>query len=234
MNVEENIQNLEHRIGYEFKDKTILRSAITHSSYRNELKINKWDDYQRLEFLGDAVLEIVVSEYLYHNHKDMAEGALSRLRAAMVCEYALAYCAGEINLGDYILLGKGEKLSGGNLRPSILCDVFEAVIGAIYLDGGFDVVKDYITRVHLDGIVENSLFVDSKSLMQEKAQAMGVSLAYELVKESGPDHDKSFEVALFLNGKHVSNAIGHNKKEAEQKAAFEALKQIEKGINECI
>lgn len=231
MNVEENIRNLEKIIGYEFKDKTILRSAITHSSFRNELKINKWEDYQRLEFLGDAVLEIVVSDYLYHNHKDMAEGALSRLRAAMVCEYALAYCAGEIHLGDYILLGKGEACSGGNLRPSILCDVFEAVIGAIYLDGGFKVASDYITRVHLNGIVENSLFVDSKSLIQERTQAMGVTLEYELIGESGPDHDKSFEVALLIGGKRVSSGVGHNKKEAEQKAAFEALKQIEKGVN---
>lgn len=229
MNVEDNIQSLEKIIGYEFKDKTILRSAITHSSFRNELKINKWEDYQRLEFLGDAVLEIVVSEYLYHNHKDMAEGAMSRLRAAMVCEYALAYCANQINLGDYILLGKGEACSGGRLRPSILCDVFEAVIGAIYLDGGFDVVRDYITRVHLDGIVEKSLFVDSKSLIQEKTQAMGVPLEYELIGESGPDHDKSFEVALSIDGKRICTAVGHNKKEAEQKAAFKALKEIEKG-----
>ena len=137
METNELVTGLEKLIGYQFEDSSLLISAVTHPSYMNERKINKWDHYQRLEYLGDAVLELVMSEYLFHEYPLMPEGELSKTRASMVCEPALAFCANKLNLGEFILLGKGENASGGRKRDSILSDVFEAIIGAIYLDGGF-------------------------------------------------------------------------------------------------
>ena len=228
MNIDANIAEIEKRIFYEFTDKMLIRCALTHSSFVNELKVNKWENYQRLEFLGDAVLELVSSEFLYEENKLMSEGKMSKVRASMVCEPALAFCAGKINLGEMILLGKGEENGGGRERNSILSDVFEAIIGAIYLDGGLDEARKFIHRFVLDDVAENQLFVDSKSVLQEKIQAEnGKTLSYRLISESGPEHDKNFEIAVYINDECVATAIGHNKKDAEQQAAYQVLKQMQ-------
>lgn len=227
MNVDANIAEIEKRIFYEFKNKVLIKCALTHSSFVNELKINKWENYQRLEFLGDAVLELVSSEFLYEGNSVMSEGKMSKVRASMVCEPALAFCARKFSLGELILLGKGEETGGGRERNSILSDVFEAIIGAIYLDGGIEEAKKFIHKFVLDDVEDNQLFVDSKSILQEKIQANAEqTLNYELVSESGPEHDKSFEVAVYINGECMATATGHNKKDAEQKAAYITLKKM--------
>ncbi len=227
MNIDAIIAEAEKRIFYSFKDKMLLKCALTHSSFVNELKINKWENYQRLEFLGDAVLELVSSEYLFEGNQGMSEGKMSKVRASMVCEPALSFCARKISLGEFVLLGKGEEAGGGRERNSILSDVFEAIIGAIYLDGGIEEAKKFIHRFVLDDVEENQLFVDSKSILQERIQADSEkSLCYKLISESGPEHDKSFEVAVYINEECVATASGHNKKDAEQKAAYIALKKL--------
>ena len=218
---------LEEVIGYHFQNESLLISALTHPSYMNERKINKWDHYQRLEYLGDAVLELVMSEYLYKEHPELPEGELSKLRASMVCEPALAFCANNLNLGEYIFLGKGEDMCGGRKRDSILSDVFEAIIGAIYLDGGFEAAKNHIYRFVMEGIGERTLFVDSKSILQEELQKnSGTVIRYEAVGESGPEHNKEFVVALFINEEKRAEASGHSKKNAEQKCAYQVLKEL--------
>ncbi len=227
MNVDSNIAEVEKRISYTFKNKELLKCALTHSSFTNELKINKWENYQRLEFLGDAVLELVSSEFLYEGNSVMSEGKMSKVRASMVCEPALAFCARKIKLGELILLGKGEELGGGRERNSILSDVFEAIIGAMYQDGGLEEARKFIHKFVLDDVEENQLFVDSKSILQEEIQAAtGSTLCYKLISEEGPEHDKSFEVAVYINDECMATAIGHNKKDAEQQAAYLALKKM--------
>lgn len=228
MNVDAIIAEVEKRIYYEFKNKELIKCALTHSSFVNELKINKWENYQRLEFLGDAVLELVSSEFLYEGNSGMSEGKMSKVRASMVCEPALAFCAKKISLGEMILLGKGEEAGGGRERNSILSDVFEAIIGAIYQDGGLDEARKFIHKYVLDDVEENQLFVDSKSILQEKIQAEADKiLSYKLISESGPEHDKSFEVAVYINDECMATAMGHNKKEAEQQAAYLVLKKMQ-------
>lgn len=230
MNIDENIQELQKLIELEFKDTANLKSAVSHSSFINELKSNKWEDYERLEFLGDAVLEIVTSDYLYKNHPDMPEGELSKLRASLVCEGSLAFTAKRMNLGDFILLGKGEEAGGGRYRNSILADVFEAIIGAIYLEFGYMTTKNYIEKFLLNNISENQLFVDSKSRIQIYVQSQeNMSLEYKILDETGPDHDKHFVVGLFVNGEMIATGEGHNKKEAEQLAAYVGIKVLTKG-----
>lgn len=232
MNVDANIAEIEKRIIYTFKKKELIRCALTHSSFVNELKINKWENYQRLEFLGDAVLELVSSEFLYEGNSVMSEGKMSKARASMVCEPALAFCARKISLGEFILLGKGEESGGGRERNSILSDVFEAIIGAIYLDGGIEEAKKFIHKFVLDDVEDNQLFVDSKSILQEKIQAdVDKTLCYKLISESGPEHDKSFEVAVYINDECMATATGHNKKDAEQKAAYITLKKLKETGN---
>lgn len=229
MNTEEKLLELQKLIGLRFTNTDNLRSAISHSSYVNEIKINKWQDYERLEFLGDAVLEIVSSDYLFKKHPDLQEGELSRIRASLVCEPSLAFTAKRMNLGEYILLGKGEDLSGGRFRNSILSDVFEAIIGAVYLEFGFDKTKEYIERVLLNDISENQLFVDSKSRIQIIVQSKpDMHLEYKVLDESGPDHDKHFVVGLFINDELICKGEGHNKKEAEQIAAYSGIKILTK------
>lgn len=228
MNVDAIVAEIEKRICYDFKNKELLKCALTHSSYVNELKMNKWENYQRLEFLGDAVLELVSSEFLYEGNTGMSEGRMSKVRASMVCEPALAYCARKISLGECILLGKGEESSGGRERNSILSDVFEAIIGAIYLDGGLEASRGFIHKYVLDDVEDNQLFVDSKSILQEKIQAeTGATLTYQLISESGPEHDKTFEVAVYINDECKATATGHNKKDAEQQAAYLVLKKMQ-------
>ncbi len=226
-NMKEALLELQGKIGYHFQNEALLKQALTHSSFANEQKINKLNNYERLEFLGDAVLELVSSEFLYNENADMPEGQLTRLRASMVCEPALAYCARDIHLNSYILLGKGEEATGGRKRDSIISDVMEAVIGAIYLDGGIDQAKRFIDRFVLSDLEDKILFLDSKTLLQEEIQKKNTAqLRYELVGETGPDHDKQFEVEAYLNDKLIGVGAGRTKKAAEQQAAYEALRKL--------
>lgn len=225
--MKEMLQELQGKIGYQFQNEALLKQALTHSSFANEQKINKLNNYERLEFLGDAVLELVSSEFLFNENKDMPEGQLTRLRASMVCEPALAYCARDINLNSYILLGKGEEATGGRERDSITSDVMEAVIGAIFLDGGIENAKKFIYRFVLSDLEDKILFMDSKTLLQEEIQKKNTAqLRYDLVGETGPDHDKQFRVEAYLDDKRIGSGVGRTKKAAEQQAAYEALKRF--------
>lgn len=218
------LERLEEKIGYYYKNKELLKQALTHSSFANEQKINKSKDYERLEFLGDAVLELVSSEFLFKENPSLPEGKLTRLRASMVCEPALAFCAKELELNEYIRLGKGEEATGGRYRDSIISDVMEAVIGSLYLDGGFEVAHSFIHRFILSDLEDKILFYDAKTVLQEMVQETPQgSLSYKLLKEEGPDHDKSFYVEAYVNEKAVSRGVGRTKKAAEQQAAYEAI-----------
>ncbi len=218
------MNELEDKIGYRFRDRALLKQALTHSSFANEQKINRTGDYERLEFLGDAVLELVSSDFLFHENPQMPEGKLTRLRSSMVCEPALAYCARDLKLGAYILLGKGEESTGGRNRDSITSDVMEALIGALYLDGGFPAAHDFIHRFVLSDLENKILFYDSKTVLQETVQAGGShAISYELKGETGPDHDKEFLVEVMLDGKTVGSGRGKTKKAAEQQAAYQAI-----------
>ncbi len=218
---------LEQIIGYQFKDKLLLRQAVTHSSFANEQKINRYPNYERLEFLGDAVLELITSQFFFETYPDMAEGQMTKLRSAAVCEPSLAHCARDIGLGAYILMGRGEENTGGRKRDSIIADVIEAIIGAMYLDGGLEVARCFINKYILFGLEDRQLFHDSKSMIQEYVQQEGIgSLRYELVAETGPEHAKEFYVELYLQNEKKGTGIGKNKKAAEQQAAYHALLKI--------
>ncbi|MBE5846519.1 MAG: ribonuclease III [Lachnospiraceae bacterium] len=227
MNHEEKVHALEERIGYRFHEPVLLKQALTHSSYANELKINKWQDYERLEFLGDAVLELVSSDFLFKAHPEKPEGQLTKLRSSMVCEPALAYCARDIDLGQFIFLGKGEDATGGRYRESITSDVMEAIIGAIYLDGGIEEAKRFIDRFILSDLEDKQLFYDSKTILQEQVQkkAQG-QLHYVLLSESGPEHDKVFRAGAYIDDRLIGEGEGRTKKAAEQQAAYRALLSI--------
>lgn len=215
---------LEKKIEYVFENKALLKQALTHSSYANEQKIRKNGDYERLEFLGDAVLELITSEYLFNTNPDMPEGKLTKLRSSVVCEPALAQCAKDIELGSYMLLGKGEEATGGRFRESITSDVMEALIGALYLDGGFKTAHAFVHKFILSDLENRILFYDSKTVLQEIIQMKpNQKLVYELIEEKGPDHDKEFSVEAILNGIKVGSGQGKTKKAAEQKAAYEAI-----------
>ncbi len=217
------LAEFQEKIGYSFKEEGLLRQALTHSSYANEKHMKKLSDNERLEFLGDAVLEIVSSDFLYANYPDLPEGDLTRLRASIVCEPTLAMCTDMLNLGDYLLLGKGEDQTGGRKRKSILSDALEAIIGAIYLDGGFANAKEFVLKYILTDIEHKKLFYDSKTILQEVVQGEHETLSYVLVEESGPDHDKSFSVNVCVGDKVIGSGVGHTKKAAEQEAAYRAL-----------
>lgn len=219
-----NLAELEEIIGYEFKRKGLLKQALTHSSFANEKHMKKLSDNERLEFLGDAVLEVVSSEFLFRNYSNLPEGDLTKLRASIVCEPTLATCTREIKLGKYLYLGKGENQTGGRGRKSILSDALEAVIGAIYLDGGFEPARAFIQRFILTDIEHKKLFYDSKTILQEIVQGnYAEPLHYVLLAEEGPDHDKSFRVAARIGDKSIGEGSGHTKKAAEQEAAYQAL-----------
>ncbi len=210
----------EKNIHYTFNDKELLRTALTHSSYANEKK-GKIRFNERLEFLGDAVLQLITSEKLFKENPNMPEGKMSKQRAALVCEDALAGYAHEINLGDYLNLGKGEETTGGRKRLSILSDAFEAVIGAIFLDGGMEPAKKFV--LHFVDAAHLSL-QDYKTLLQEIIQQNpGEKLSYVVTEESGPDHDKQFTMEVHLNSNVIGKGTGKSKKHAEQAAAKEAL-----------
>ena len=220
------IQELENVIGYQFEKPELLRQALTHSSFANE-KHKKQSDNERLEFLGDAVLELVSSEFLFKNYPKMPEGEMTKFRASIVCEPTLALCTKEIGLGKFLYLGKGEDLTGGRNRKSILSDAMEAVIGAIYLDGGFEAAKAFVHRFILVDVEHKKLFHDSKTILQELVQGnYKEELHYVLVGEEGPDHDKSFKVEAMIGDKVVGHGTGHTKKAAEQEAAYEALLKL--------
>lgn len=221
---EEKKAELEERIGYTFKDKKLLQQALTHSSYANEQKINKTGDYERLEFLGDAVLELVSSEFIYQENPEMPEGKMTKKRSSMVCEPSLAFCARDLSLEKYILLGRGEEATGGRKRDSIISDVMEAVIGAIYLDSGIEQAKAFIRRFILTDLENKQLFYDAKTILQEVVQQENKgTLHYELIREEGPEHDKTFVVEAMVGDKKVGSGTGRSKKAAEQQAAYEAL-----------
>ena len=219
---------LEEAMGYHFREQKLLKRALTHSSYANELRLNKLEDYERLEFLGDAVLELSVSEFLFENNDQMEEGKMTKLRASLVCEPALAMNAKKIDLSQYIFLGKGEELTGGRERDSIVSDVFEAVIGDIYLDGGFANAKEFVKKFVLDDMEQKRLFFDSKTILQERVQTEGKKATYELLAELGPDHNKEYVSAAMIDGIKYGEGRGKTKKGAEQQAAFESLLKLDK------
>lgn len=226
------LKELEEKIGYKFKNISLLKQAMTHSSFSNEQKIKKLANYERIEFLGDAVLELISSEYFYHTLPEQTEGKLTKIRASAVCEQALAITARELELGSFMLLGRGEEATGGRDRDSIIADAVEATIGAIYLDGGIEPTKTFIHKFVLNDLEKKSLFYDAKSILQEYVQNEKLgTLHYVLVKEEGPEHDKSFYVKAYLENTVIGEGIGHNKKAAEQKAAYQAILDYrEKGL----
>ncbi|MDO4482317.1 MAG: ribonuclease III [Bacillota bacterium] len=217
------LKELSDKLRYDFKDKTLLVTALTHSSYVNENKLKYSSNNERLEYLGDAVLDAAISDYLYFKYREVEEGTLTKERAAIVCEASLSMCGKALGLGDYLILGKGEEHNGGRERPSMIADAVEAVIGAIYIDGGWDPAKKTALFI-LENVIQKAsvgqINRDYKSLVQEKYQASGeVSICYEVAKEEGPDHDKTFYIDLIINGKTLGRGVGKSKKEAEQRAA---------------
>ncbi len=222
------IKDLEAAIGYKFKNITLLQNALTHSSYANEYFRNSLKSNERLEFLGDSVLGMVVAEHLYKTFPDRLEGDLTRMRADMVCEASLAKIAERINLGEYLLLGHGEEQSGGRNRPSILADAVESVLAACFLDGGMAAAEAFIRKFVLCNVPQSKLRnVDYKTALQELVQQKkNQQISYQLVEESGPDHNKSFCVEVMLNGTVVGKGTGSSKKRAEQDAARIAMETL--------
>lgn len=222
------IKDLEAAVGYRFKNISLLQNALTHSSYANERWHNSLLSNERLEFLGDSVLGMVVAEYLYRNFPDRPEGELTRMRADMVCERTLAAVADKLELGRHLLLGNGEEQGGGRKRDSILADAVESVIAASFLDGGMDAARGIIQRFILCDVPVKKLHnTDYKTTLQECVQQKkNQVLAYRLVGESGPDHDKQFTVEVTLNGDVVGSGLGGSKKRAEQDAARSALEAL--------
>jgi len=222
------LNELENLLGYHFKNPDHLRLALTHSSYANELRDRKAEYNERLEFLGDSVLGVIISEYVYKKNPDFKEGELTKTRSKVVCEATLAEVASEIDLGEYMLFGKGEALTGGRTRRSILADAFEALIAALYLDGGFEVVRPIIFKLMAEKIdlVERGLIVDDyKTHLQEIVQMRKDNrIKYELLEEKGPDHRKLFRTAVKINSAVIGVGEGRSKKESEQEAAKMALR----------
>lgn len=232
---ENKLEELQMRIGYHFRDLKLLRQALSHSSYANEHRQEHAKDNERLEFLGDAVLEVASSEFLFLEYPKMPEGDMTKLRASLVCEPTLARCAREISLPEYLLLGKGEEHTGGRQRDSIVSDAMEAVIGAIYLDGGFANAKDFVRKYILTDIEHKKLFYDSKTILQEIVQRdyKEEEVSYKLTGEEGPDHAKRFLVEVQIGGKTEGCGAGSTKKAAEQEAAYQAILAL-KGKKACI
>ena len=225
------MQELEKKLNYTFRDPNLLSEALSHSSYANEHRSAGLRSNERLEFLGDSVLGFVTAEFLFLQHPDLPEGALTRIRAALVCEQSLYEVAQKLELGKYLKLGKGEETGGGRTRPSILADATEAVFAAVYLDGGIQQASALIHRVLLDAEKEEVVEErrrDYKTALQELVQRQADQvLTYRMIGEEGPDHDKTFLAEVLLNGARVGTGSGHSKKEAEQSAAKAALKKLE-------
>ncbi len=221
----------QKRLGVSFENINLLKQAFTHSSYVNEHRRKPYEDNERLEFLGDAVLELTVSQFLYKKFNTMSEGELTKLRAAIVCEPSLVKFATENSFGPLILLGKGEEMTGGRERPALLADVFEAFIGALYLDQGIEVVVEFLKKSVYPKI-DNGAFshvMDFKSQLQELVQKDGIgTLEYKILNEKGPAHNREFIARVSLNGEELGAGKGKSKKEAEQHAAQQALKHLQK------
>ena len=221
------MDTLEKKLGYRFRDRGLLEHAMTHSSYANEHRGKGLTSNERLEFLGDSVLGVVVADYLFHRYPNMPEGELTRTRAALVCEGSLYEVARSLDLGRCLRLGKGEDAGGGRKRPSILADATEAVLAAVYLDGGMEAVRAIIQTLILDREREKSVGRDYKTALQELVQRKpGAAVSYHLVRESGPDHCRSFEMEASVDGSVIGTGAGRTKKEAEQMAAKAALEKL--------
>ena len=220
------IEELEKNIGYTFKNKQLLKTALTHTSFAYE---NKVESNEKLEFLGDSILEFVSSEYMYSKYTNLKEGEMTKVRATVVCEKSLYKIATLHNFSDFLYLGKSEIMSGGNKRPAILADSVEAVIAAMFIDGGLEPAKKFIIENLKDEIEIATKHVgqkDYKTVLQEELQKNGdVKIEYKIIKESGPDHDKTFEAEVSLNGKKLATGVGKSKKEAEMQAAKKALEE---------
>lgn len=225
--MKQNFDEIQRKIDYRFNNISLLNMAMTHSSYANDHKMKKTNSNERLEFLGDAVLELLSSEYLYDTYPDKPEGELTKLRASLVSENPLANIAKLLGINECLMLGRGEEITGGRERASITSDAVEALIGAIYLDGGMEPAKKFVRKFVMVNIDEKLLYNDSKSMLQEIVQKnkLGV-LSYEIVSEKGPAHDRLYEVVCKLDDKIIGNGVGRTKKAAEQEAAFGALKKI--------
>lgn len=226
------LQRFQEEVGYRFREESLLNLAFTHTSYANEAHAAKSAHNERLEFLGDAVLELIFSDLLYRRFQNEPEGDLTRRRAQLVCEASFSYIAEKLGMGALLLLGKGEEAGGGREKPSILSDCFEAFCGAVYLDGGYDWLyarfKDSLEHLIAEETRRKRIFVDHKTLLQEWMNHRNLSFSYQLVREEGPDHEKRFTMALYVQGKKVCEAEGANKKKAEQAAAKIAYEQIQK------
>lgn len=220
------MKELQKKIGYEFQNKDLLNTALSHSSFVNECKVKQCASNERLEFLGDSVLGVITATYLYQNYPHVMEGELTKMRSSLVCEGALCECARAISLGDYLRLGRGEESGGGRQRDSILADAFEALIGAIYLDGGEASARKFVHQFVIGraGAVNPHAIRDYKTALQEIVQKNpGENLSYRMLGACGPDHDKNFQVEVLLNSNVIGQGEGHSKKEAEQMAAKKAL-----------
>lgn len=222
------LSSLEENLNYYFKDDSLLQQALTHSSYANENQLKITESNERLEFLGDTILNLIVSQYLYNKYLDYPEGELTKIRAKVVCESSLAYAARKIELGEYLLLGKGEEATGGRERESILADTCEAIVGAIYLDSDLEVTNKLLLEKFEEDIVnavaKGNLFIDYKTELQENLQrGRQVVVEYVVNREEGPDHNKTFYMDILMNGKVLGTGKGRNKKEAEQMAAKKVL-----------
>ncbi|MGB7604068.1 MAG: ribonuclease III [Lutisporaceae bacterium] len=227
---EEQLKELQRAIEYAFNDSSLLNTAMTHSSYTAN-RAEKLEHYERLEFLGDSILSMIVSQYIFRNCKELAEGQLTRVRANIVCEASLYEAAEKIDLGEFLLISKGEELTGGRSRISILADAFEALIAAIYLDGGINKAKSFVLDTLKDIIkraIQNKIVSDYKSYIQEYIQKTSqAKISYELLLEEGPAHSRTFEIAMMLDDKTIGIGRGNSKKEAQQAAAKNAMEKLE-------
>lgn len=230
------LKELESLLGVTFKNKNLLKTALTHRSYLNESSENDLKNNERLEFLGDAVLELITTEYLYERYPERPEGELTSFRSALVKTTSLSETSLDLNIGDFIMMSRGEEVTGGRTRPYILANTFESILGAIYIDQGYDVAKTFVTNKLLPkttAIIENRLDIDSKSRLQELSQEiLNFTPVYDLVSSKGPDHDKNFLMAVKIKGKVFGEGNGKNKQEAEQNAAKYALDNWEQLISQ--
>ena len=221
------LETVEKNIGYKFKNKALLENALTHTSYAYEHNVKS---NEKLEFLGDSILEYISSEYIYQNYKDLKEGEMTKVRATVVCEKSLHKIAQKHNFSEFLKLGKSEIQTGGSKKPAIMADSVEAVIAAIYLDGGIEPAKKFIIenlKEEIEIATKNVGIKDYKTVLQEKLQEHGeVKIEYKIIKETGPDHDKSFEAEVEVNGNILATGIGKSKKEAHMQAAKKALENI--------
>ncbi|WP_128894276.1 ribonuclease III [Longirhabdus pacifica] len=230
-----NIKKLQKKLDISFQHPMLLQQAFTHSSYVNEHRMNKFQDNERLEFLGDAVLELTVSEYLYNKYKNYSEGELTKLRASIVCEPSLVEFAQSLGFGSYVLLGKGEEMTGGRSRPALLADVFEAFIGALYLDQGLEAVRHFLKKYVLCKLNNEGKpqVIDFKTQLQEYIQQRSMGhLSYRIIDERGPAHDRQFVSEVYMNDAMLGEGMGRSKKESEQQAASKALSKLTKANKE--